>query len=233
MLQQEALPFSFRCRILVCLVSTNDPGVTTMLRHLLRSSKNSVSQLAAFGCGFMMDINSVEELSKLCTDPILLGQSACLALVNIGTKPAMDEAASIMLHGSEPLRRAVSEGFAHNPEEGHPILKEGSGMDDLLIRRVSIHGLRLVKEEWAKNILDEMQIEDGQWVVRDAAAQVVEELNNLDPAIPDPPELIEDIPWLIKYANENSIDISSGDTARELLIRVLKRRFARPNPCSS
>jgi energy-coupling factor transporter ATP-binding protein EcfA2 len=222
MLQQEELPYNFRSRILVCLVSTNDPGINTILRHLLRSSKNSVTQLAALGCGFTMDINAVEELTQLCTDPSPVGQSACLALVNIGTKPALDEAASIMLHGDEPLRRAVAEGFAHNPEEGHPILKEGSSMDDLLIRRVSIHGLRLVKEEWAINILEEMQIEDGQWVVRDAAARVVEEINNFDPAIPDPSESFEETQWLINYANENNLDISSSDRAKELLLHILR-----------
>ena len=222
MLQQDALPLGFRSRILVCLVSTNDRGVASILRHLLHSPQNSVSHLAALGCGFMRDTQSVGELTKLIVDPTPIGQAACLALVNIGTKPAIDEAASIMLHGAEPLRRAVAEAFAHNPEDGHPILQEGSRMDDLLIRRVSIHGLRLVNETWAVNILEEMQIEDGQWVVRNAAAQVVEELNQLDPYIPQPLGPIEDIPWLIEFASERGLGVSTGTPAREMLIRVLK-----------
>ncbi len=193
-----------------------------MFRHLLRSPKNSVSQLAALGCGFLRDTQAVDELIKLILDPTPLGQAACLALVNIGTKPALDEAASIMLHGAEPLRRAVAEAFSHHPEDGHLFLREGSSMDDLLIRRVSIHGLRLVNEPWAVNILEEMQIEDGQWVVRNAAAQVVEELNQLDPYIPYPLEPLEDLPWLIEFASEHGLGISTGDPARDMLIRVLR-----------
>jgi HEAT repeat protein len=222
MLQQEALPIGFRTRVLVCLAATNDRGVATMFRHLLRSQKNSVSQLAALGCGFMRDTQAVDDLSKLILDPTPLGQAACLALVNIGTKPALDEAASIMLHGAEPLRRAVAEAFAYHPEDGHLFLREGSSMDDLLIRRVSIHGLRLVNELWAGNILEEIQIEDGQWVVRNAAAQVVEELNQLDPYIPQPLDPLEDLPWLIEFASEHGMGISPGDPAREMLIRVLR-----------
>jgi HEAT repeat protein len=222
MLQQEALPMGFRSRVMVCLASTHDRGVATMFRHLLRSSKNSVTQLAALGCGFLRDTQAVEELCKLANNPTQVGQAACLALVNIGTKQALDEAASILLHGAEPLRRAVAEAFAHNHEDGHLFLREGSSMDDLLIRRVVIHGLRLVKKPWAVNILEEMQIEDGQWVVRNAAAQVVEEYNQLDPYIPKPLEPLEDTPWLIEFASEHGMGISKGDPARDMLLRVLR-----------
>jgi hypothetical protein len=116
----------------------------------------------------------------------------------------------------------VAEAFAHNPEEGHPILQEGSSMDDLLIRRVSVYGLRLVNESWAHDILEKMQIEDGQWVVRNAAAQVVEEIGYLDPYIPQPLGPIEDIPWLIDFASERGMGISAGKPAIEMLVRVLK-----------
>jgi hypothetical protein len=222
MLQQESLPLSFRSRILVCLVSTYDRGVASILRHLLNSNHYNVSQLAALGCGFLRDPLAVSELVKYVFNPTTLGQAACLALVNIGTKSAIDEAASIMLHGDESLRRAVAEAFAHNPEDGHPILQEGSSMDDLLIRRVSVYGLRLVKESWALQILEKMQIEDGQWVVRNAAAQVVEEINQIDPYIPQPLGPLEDIPWLIDFASERGMGISAGKPAVEMLVSVLK-----------
>jgi HEAT repeat protein len=222
MLQQEVLPLSFRARILVCLVSTYDRGVASILRHLLNSHQFSVSQLAALGCGFLRDPLAISELVKYIFNPTTLGQAACLALVNIGTKSAIDEAASIMLHGDESLRRAVAEAFAHNPEDGHPILQEGSSMDDLLIRRVSVYGLRLVNESWASNILEKLQVEDGQWVVRNAAAQAVEEINQIDPYIPQPLGPIEDIPWLIDFASQLDMGVSAGKPATEMLVRVLK-----------
>lgn len=193
-----------------------------MFRHLLRSPKNSVSQLAALGCGFLRDSQAVGDLANLVIDPTPVGQAACLALINIGTRPAIETAADVFLQGAEPLRRAVAEGFANHPEEGYPLLKEGSEIDDLLVRRISIHGLRLINEPWAKNILEEMQVEDGQWVVRNAAAQVVEELNSLDPYIPRPLTPPEETPWLIDFSSEQGLGISAGEQAQEMVLRALR-----------
>jgi len=221
-LQQEALPISFRGRALACLAITNDPGVASMLRHLLRSPKDSVVQLAAVGLGFMRDTQAVSELVKQIGSPSIAGQAICLALVNIGTKPALEVAASILLQGEEMLRRAVAEAFAHDPDEGHSILREGSTMDDLLVRRSVINGLRVVDEPWAVKILEEIQVEDGQWVVRNAAQQVVEELNRLDPYIPRPLEPLETLPWLVEFASEQGMGISEGEPAREMLSKALR-----------
>ncbi len=222
MLQQDALTMGFRTRVLACLAATNDPGVATMFRHLLRSPKNSVSLLAALGCGFLRDSGAVSDLTNLIIDPTPVGQAACLALVNIGTRPALEAAADVFLNGAEPLRRAVAEAFANHPEEGFPILREGSEIDDLLVRRISIHGLRLIDEPWAKTILEEMQVEDGQWVVRNAAAQVVEELNDLDPYIPRPLPPPEETPWLIEFASDHGKGVSMGDPAREMVLKALR-----------
>jgi len=221
-LQQEALPINFRGRVLACLAISNDPGVATMFRHLLRSPKDSVVQLAAIGCGFMRDHQAVGDLIKQIGTPSLTGQAICLALVTIGTKPALEVAASILLQGEEMLRRAVAEAFAHHPEDGYPILREGSTMDDLLVRRSVLNGLRLVDEPWATKILEEIQIEDGQWVVRNAAAQIVEELHGLDPYIPQPLEPLENIPWLIEFASGRGLGISAGEPAQEMLAKMLR-----------
>ncbi|HIE57148.1 MAG TPA: NACHT domain-containing protein, partial [Anaerolineales bacterium] len=211
LLQRDALPLNFRGRVLACLVTSNTPGMETMFRHLLRSPKDDVAQLAALGCGFLQDTQSVGELTQIAGYPTLAGQAACLSLINIGTQPAIETAASILLSGDELLRRAVAEAFAFHPEEGYEILRDGSTLDDLLVRRSSIHGLRLIEEPWALKILEEMQIEDGQWVVRNAAAQVVEELHALDPYIPRPLTAPENLEWLIEFASEREMGVSPGD----------------------
>jgi hypothetical protein len=221
MLQQEPLPMGFRTRVLACLAAANDPGIGTMFRHLLKSPTNSVCHLAALGCGFLRDSQAVTELSRMASDATKLGQAACLALVNIGTKPAIEEAAAIFLHGEEALRRVISEGFAFNTFDGHPILKEASTMEDLLVRRTSIHGLRLINQSWAVEILDNMQIEDAQWVVKNAAGQAMEEINDIDPYIPRPLNPLENTTWLIEFAGERGMGVS-GDQANEMLLRALR-----------
>jgi HEAT repeat protein len=221
-LQQDLLPISFRGRVLACLVTTGDPGIATIMRHLLRSPKESVVQLAAIGCGFIRDPQSVNDLIKQGVSPTRASQAICLALVNIGTKPALEAAATILLQNEEMLRRAVAEAFAHNPEEGHSILREGSTMDDLLVRRSVLNGLRLVGEPWANQILEEIQVEDGQWVVRNAAQQIVEELNALDPYVPQPLEPLETLPWLVEFAAEQGSGIGDPAKARDMLLKVLR-----------
>ncbi len=221
-LQQEKLSLGLRIRILAALATSGDPGVPTLFRHLLQSQQSNVRQLAALGCGFTRDIQSVGEMAQLLDDVPEVGRAVCLALVNIRTKPALEAVASALLQGEEGLRRAAAEAFASHPEEGHPTLKEGAGIDDLLVRRAVIYGLKRVRQPWAVQILEEMRIEDAQWVVKDAAAHAVEELNSPDPRIPRQLPPLEDTPWLIAFASEHGLGISAGESAREMLLRALK-----------
>ena len=221
-LQDDNLPMGLRIRVLSALATSGDPGVITLFRQLLKSEHSNTRQLAAIGCGFSRDIQSVGEMVELLGDVPEVGRAICLALVNIGTRPALEAVASALLQGEEYLRRAAAEAFVNHPEEGHPTLKEGAGIDDLLVRRAVIYGLQRIRQSWAIQILEEMRIEDAQWVVKDAAAHAVIELNSLDPRIPRQLLPLEDTPWLIAFAGELGLGISAGESAREMLLRALR-----------
>ena len=221
-LQKESFTMGLRLRILTALATCGDPGVQTLFRHLLKSQQSSVRQLAALGCGFTRDLQAVGDLVRLLGDVIDVGRAACLALVKIGTKPALEAVASVFLEGTEEIRRAAAEAFATHPSEGHPALREGILVDDILVRRAVIYGLKRVNQPWALEILEETQIEDAQWVVKNAAQQAVEELKNPDPHNPKSLIPLENIPWLIEYASNLGVGISAGEAAREMLLRALK-----------
>ena len=225
-LQNDNLAMGLRIRILTALAISGDPGIPTLFLHLINSNQEKVRKLAALGCGYLRDTQSVGDLINMLRDAPHVGQAACMALVNIGTKPALEAVASVILHGNEMLRRAAAESFATHPLEGHPLLQDGSKVDDLLVRRAVIYGLKRVKEPWATQILEELQIEDAQWVVKDAAAQAVSDLKTPDPSIPRPQPPIEDIPWLIAFASDREMGISPGDPAREMLFRVIEEGSA-------
>jgi hypothetical protein len=93
-------------------------------------------------------------------------------------------------------------------------------VEDILVRRAVIYGLRRVNEAWATEILEEMQIEDAQWVIKDAAAQAIEDRNNPHPSIPKPQPPLKDLPWLIAFAGDRGLGISEGKSARDMLLRV-------------
>jgi HEAT repeat protein len=67
-----------------------------------------------------------------------------------------------------------------------------------------------------------MQVEDEQWVVRNAATQALEELQRPNPNIPKPLPPLHESPWLIAFAGERGLGLTSGKPARELLLRALK-----------
>lgn len=221
LLSDEVIPLGVRGRILSALVKTKDPDIPTLFRHLLKSNLVSVRHLAALGSGYQRDTQAVNQLIQLLADQPVVSRAACLALVNIGTKPALEATATALLQGSEEVRQAVAEAFANHPEEGHPTLREASSLDDLLVRRASIHGLKRIKQPWAIKILEEMQIEDAQWVVKNAAAQTMEELNQPDIHIPRPLNPLAELPWLINFATKRGGGVSTGEPARQLLAQVL------------
>jgi len=220
-LSEESIPLGARARILSGLANTNDPDISALFRHLLKSRKPSVRQLAALGSGYQRDSQAVKALIRLLGDQPEISRSAALALCNIGTQPALEALATALLQGSEEVRRAAAEAFANHPQEGHPTLREAVQLEDLLVRRAAIFGLKKIQQPWAMQILEEMQIEDAQWVVKNAAAQATEELNNPDTHIPQALPAINEIPWLVAIAEDRDMSISSVEAAWKMLITIL------------
>lgn len=221
-LQDDSLSLGVRFRTLTTLLNSGDPGIPTLLRHLLNAQYDTVRQLAVLGLGYLRDTQSVGDITRHLRDTLHVSQAACMALVTIGTKPALEAAAAVILHGDEMLRRAAAEAFASHPKEGHPILVDGSKVDDLLIRRAVIYGLQRVKQPWATEILEHLQIQDAQWVVKDAAAQAVSLLMAPDPSIPTPQPPLSEIPWLIAFAGDRESGLSEGENARQMLLQAMQ-----------
>ncbi|MBC8506492.1 MAG: HEAT repeat domain-containing protein [Anaerolineales bacterium] len=223
LLSNEELPLGARARLMTNLARTKDPDISTLFRHMLKSAKTSVRHLAALGSGFHRDTQAVDVLIQLLNDQPSVSRAASLALVNIGTQPALEAIASALLQGSEDVRHAAAEAFANHPEEGYPTLREATSIDDLLVRRAAITGLRRIREDWAIQLLEEMQIEDAQWVVKNAAAQAMEDINNATFHIPKTPLPLPELPWLISFAAERGVGVSPGEPALKMLIQVLQQ----------
>jgi HEAT repeat protein len=222
--QQETLPLGLRTKVLSALAQSGEAGISTLFQQMLKSEKHSVRWLGALGCGLIRDEKSVDPLGLLLLydNSIFISRVACLALVVIDTNQSMELIARALLEGSEDVRRAAAESLAHHPREGHQILKEGTKMEDLLVRRAVVFGLAQVKEPWAIDILEEMQVEESQWVVRNAATQALEDFKMVNPSIPVPMKEIHEIPWLISFASERGMGISPGQSGWDMLATTLR-----------
>jgi HEAT repeat protein len=223
-LHRENLPLGLRSRVLAGLAMSDEGGINTLFRQMLKSEQHSVRWLGALGCGLIRDVKSIDELGLLLLhdNSIFISRAACLSLVVINTNKSMELVTRALLEASEEVRRAAAEGLAHHGVEGHPVLKDGSKVDDILVRRAVVFGLAIVNEPWAIEILEQMQVEDDQWVVRNAATQALEDIKRIHPSIPAPLPEIHETPWLIKFASDRGMGVSPGQGGWDMLTTALQ-----------
>jgi len=150
-------------------------------------------------------------------------RATCLALVAIGTEKSLEGVARALLQGDEELRRAAAEALANDPIEGHPVLKEGATLSDILVRRAVVHGLFRVGQPWAIEILQQMQVQDDQWAVRNLANQYLEQMQKIDPRVPRQLTAPSESPWLIEFAGKQKMGIPRGGPATDVLLNAFKQ----------
>lgn len=222
-LQEEQLPYSLKARALSALVLSGRANVEVLLKQMLNSSRNELRQLAALGCGMLRDGRFSSAIEGLLSAGSPNTRSAAvLALVAIHDKAALNAIAEALLHGDESLRRACAEALSNDPDEGYSTLQEGSAHPDPLVRWAAVFGLRRIKLEWSKKLLEQIRDSDSQWVVQDAASQALSEWERADPHIPQPLPTLTRSDWLIGFAAEHNMAVPAGKAASDLIHRVLK-----------
>ncbi len=224
LLQQNGQPLGLRGQALAAFVQSGDPGVAVLFRQMLEEQDAEVLHLAALGSGALRDAKSIELLSTLLRNPIPnVRRAACLALTAIGTTAGMDYVATALLHGDETLRRAAAEAMSNQAGEGHNMLREGAEMkDDLDVRRAVAYGLGRVRQPWAEELLTKLQVEDDQWVVRNAATEMLENHRKPNKHIPNRLPPPSESPWLIAFAGKQGMGISPEKPPTDLLLMALK-----------
>lgn len=223
LLQTESIPLGLRVQAVTAFAYSGDSGVAPLFRQFLQTASFELLQLATLGCGAVRDTKAVEQIGQVLYAPSISCQrAACLALVAIGNMAAMEAVAHALLQGEEDLRRAAAEALANDPHEGYAMLKDGIHLKDILLRRAVMYGLGRVEEPWAIEILRSAQVEDDQWVVRNAAAEILDSKSAPDPRIPRPLTPPAETPWLLEFASKQGYGISPGSPAIEILLTALK-----------
>ena len=222
-LQAEGQPLGLRGQAMAAFVASGDPGTATLFRQLLSSRSFELIPLAALGSGGIRDTKAVDALEEIMQAPSSSARRACcLALVAIGTEKALEAVGRALLQGDEDLRKAAAEALANDPAEGYAMLREGAGLADIMVRRAVIHGLSRIEQPWAIELLQKMQVEDEQWVVRNLATQYIEQRSKPDPRVPQKLPIPSETPWLIEFAGKQGMGIPRGGSATEVLVTALK-----------
>jgi hypothetical protein len=221
-LQKEKDTLSLAAKIISAMAFSGDVGISIFFRQLLKSDHPNLKQLAALGCGILAEKKAIEDLNSLCQElsPLSI-RAASLALAAISDKQSLEVLAFNLLNGSEISRRSAAEALANDPTEGHAALKEGSTMEDIQVRRSVPFGLVQVDQPWAIKIVENMQLDDKEWVVRNAAIQAIAEFHRKNSYAPmslsDPTEIL----WLIDYATRFETSVAPGKPADELILKAL------------
>ena len=223
--QSPSQPFPLRARALCAFLNSRDISASQLFRQLLTApdSDPEARILAALGLGAMGDQSAVEILTKqMESDSRELRWAGALALGRIASHAAIDALGQILLQGEDDLRRAVGEALSLDPIEGHGILKEAIQDAELLVRRAAVFGLARTGQPWALEILERVQVEDGQWAVKSAAAQAVERLHGEAeiPLVPMP--AVSDLPWLVAFAAQRKTGLAPGAPALAMLQRAVR-----------
>ena len=78
-----------------------------------------------------------------------------------------------------------------------------------------------MRNKWSYDLLQKLQIQEGQWVVRTAATQALELAEGTDPCIPRRLEEPYLCPWLIQAASNTGEGISPGIPPIPLFLKLL------------
>jgi len=223
LLQTEGVPLNLRGQAMAAFFVSNDPSAMTLFRQFSTTLKFELVHLSALGSGAMRDPKAVQNLEQVMNVPSQpVRHAACMALVAIGTNEALETVAHTLLNGDENIRRAAAEALANDSGEGHAMLREGITISDILLRRAAAYGLGRVNEPWAIDILKKIQIEDDQWVVRNAATEVLDSKTSAGSRAPRKLKAPSESPWLIEFAAKQGMGISPGVPATDILLLALK-----------
>ncbi len=222
-LQTEGIPLSLRGQAMAAFAVSNDPSAATLFRQFATTNSFELVHLAVLATGVMKDVKAIQVLERALGAPSLsVRRASCLALVAIGTNDALEVVARTLLSGDEEVRRAAAEALANDPGEGHAMLRDGVTHADILLRRSAAYGLGRMDEPWAIEALQKIQVDDDQWVVRNAATEVLDARTNIADRAPHKLKAPSECPWLIEFAGKQGVGISPGAQATDILLLALK-----------
>lgn len=223
-LQNQENSFSMKAKLISALAKSRENGIPALLRRFFAHPSGELRMLAALGSGLIGDKKAINELVNLALDPDMkVRQAACLALGTFEDPAALEQVALLLIRGDDQVKRAAAEMLAHHPGDGHETLKDGATYKDLRVRRAVIYGLAELNQPWALDTLQEMQINDDQWIVQSTAEQTRNLLTQPNKLIPKPYPALDQTPWIVEFAAEAGHGVQDEEAALALLGSILRQ----------
>ncbi len=217
------LPIALRQRAAIALANTNESGVISFLRQLLRQQEPALRQVALASIARLGPEITLEVTEKMVLDSTpQVRSSAVYALTWLNDPVVENPILTALVEQDEHMNRAAAVGLALNGNStALDILREASLDEALHVRRAAVHGLEQLNEFWAVDMLDLIEREDEQWLVKSAAGSaldvIVERNKPIHWQAPQP----ADQSWLIEWAAQQERAVPGGAAALPVLLEAL------------
>jgi HEAT repeat protein len=148
--------------------------------------------------------------------------SAVFALTWLNDPVVENPILMAMVEQDEHMNRAAAVGLALNGSStALDILREAALDEALHVRRAAVHGLVQINEFWAVDMLDLMEREDDQWLVKSAAGSALESIVERNKPGHWKAAQPGDQSWLIEWAAEQERAVPGGAAAMPVLLEAL------------
>ncbi|MDX1662325.1 MAG: HEAT repeat domain-containing protein [Candidatus Promineifilaceae bacterium] len=219
---RPGVPTLLRARAIAALAVSREPTVLALLKKLRTRPEPFSRQMAALALSSFDPEQSTLELKALLEDDAPAVRAAAIHALGWQNVPVGEQALLVALVSrDERLNHAVVEQLALNGGEAWEILREAAADEFLHVRRAATHGLRQLDEYWAVRLLEELERDDPEWVVRTAATVALEAVAARSAAAPWAPLQAGELPWLVEWAAEREEAVPAGATAVPVLRKLL------------
>ncbi|MBN2046211.1 MAG: HEAT repeat domain-containing protein [Anaerolineaceae bacterium] len=222
--QNINVPSTIRFRIIAAFLSSNDPALIEFFKKLLTSKSADIRQMAALGLGAIGDPAVLDYLINQLEDPSeFVGYAAAVALQGVQS-PAVVKRLSEILRSSidETARRIAAEGLANIQPDGHDMLSELVHSEDILTRRACIYGLGTINEDWSRDLIEHVALDDGEWIIRNTASHTLQLMRGAHYFVPRALPHYTKADWLLEYAASIGQGISPEIEPIDILLDALR-----------
>jgi HEAT repeat protein/energy-coupling factor transporter ATP-binding protein EcfA2 len=221
---QNKLPAPERGQLFAAMLISRDPSIPKLLLEFMKVPDPDLRFLATLTYAGFANISTFNTFIEYLSDEEQnVRNASSLAFYALNSKKSIDFLIDILLQGDEYMKQTAAESVALIDDIKKELLSEAITSDDLVIRRAAVYGLSRIHEQWALDILSSAAIEDGQWIVRNAATQVIENKDifktNLIPILPHP----SNAPWLISFASKLGKGIPKSGFVKDILLSALEQ----------
>ncbi len=222
MVLQSEMPYMLRYRAIAAMALTHDAGTRVFWQQLLQRPDPLLREMAVLCLTHQGAEKVIDIWNKMLTDGTPEVRRAVIwAMAWTGAAVTEKPLLVALLGNDDRLSLCVAEALAWNGGESWTILKEALHEETLTVRRAAVWGITQLDEPWAMTLLEHVQHEDREWIVKTAAQEGLTEIQSrrqLSPWVAPNPG---DMPWLVQWTTRQGRGVPAA--AIPLVFEMLRQ----------